>query len=552
MTSDEELARSLFKSAADVARELVGTGVVTTTIEATAVSDSADGYVLVDFGGDTVTGDGPEEQSADTDEDYASSETPVASDENMSPCVSVASTDTSYWSTLTDGLTIEVLDDGWARLSYDNSEGATDATLTLAQEALGSIEVGETYTLLVEVRPVLEEAEGDEAEDTPESFDPDDVPDDEEDGTGAPGDDEEEGDDTEGDDSQTVVSSITPTTATSQLGASTAYRMDAGETRLTLTGQSGDTLLGTEVTVDAGESMVADVRMSLYFGEYEGEYVPYGLLEGGAWQLVPTSSSVREGDKVMVSISGGSMVDSRAVGSGDRVNERVASVEGLAEEAQEAADSAGQAAVEATALADAASDAAAQAQATADDTREHFWADAGGAHVGPVANSAHSAGAGYNMTLGATDTTTGIILDHDDSTLASFTPTALDFYSDGEVVAAYTKDGTSLFARDSNDVSRQVAAFTKSGVSFFDGTGNGAENVVAAFGADGAVIGASGGEQVSIAQGQLSLINEGDVVAYVSGRAMGISVANVTESLNLDGFALIPRSNRNLSLKWMG
>lgn len=223
-----------------------------------------------------------------------------------------------------------------------------------------------------------------------------------------------------------------------------------------------------------------------------------------------------------------------------------------ARDAQSAADAAQGAADEAQSAADAAQATAEDAQATAQDTREHFWADAGGAHVGTVENSAHTSGAGYNMTLGATGTAVGIVLDHDDETLASFTQSALNFYADGQTAASYTKDGVGLYAQDSNDTAQQVAAFTRSGITFFDGTGNSDQNVVASFGSGGAIIGASGGKRVSITDENLAFVDGDEVVASVDGQALVIARATINEALSLGGFAWIPRSNNNLALKWMG
>ena len=194
----------------------------------------------------------------------------------------------------------------------------------------------------------------------------------------------------------------------------------------------------------------------------------------------------------------------------------------------------------------------AQVQAMAEETQAYFWADTGGAHVSTANGKAHEAGAGYNMTLGATGTTTGILLDHDDETLASFTPSALNFYADGQVAAGYTKEGVALYAQDENDASQQVAAFTASGVTFFDGAGNEDENILATFGRDGAVIGAQGGTQVAITDQLVAFVDGGDVVASISGQELEISAATVTDRLSIGQFAWIPRSNGNLALKWMG
>ena len=223
-----------------------------------------------------------------------------------------------------------------------------------------------------------------------------------------------------------------------------------------------------------------------------------------------------------------------------------------ADAAQSAAQVAQGSADNAQATANSAQTAADNAQATANETAAHFWADAGGAHVGTVENSAHTSGAGYNMTLGATGSAVGILLDHDDETLASLTQSALNFYADGQMAASYTKDGVGLYSQDENDVAQQVAAFTSSGVTFFDGEGNAEGNIVASFGKDGAIIGAAGGKRVSITDENLAFVDGDEVVASVDGNALVIANASVSEMLSLGSFAWIPRSNGNLALKWMG
>ena len=128
----------------------------------------------------------------------------------------------------------------------------------------------------------------------------------------------------------------------------------------------------------------------------------------------------------------------------------------------------------------------------------------------------------------------------------------MDFYADGQLAAGYTRDGMAVYAQDENGDAQQVSAFTASGATFFDGEGAGEEHVVAAFGSGGAVIGASGGTQVSITPSQVSMLDEGEVVAYVGSGELGVGRANVTDELALGGFSWIPRSNGNLSLKWVG
>ena len=253
-------------------------------------------------------------------------------------------------------------------------------------------------------------------------------------------------------------------------------------------------------------------------------------------------------------------------GFGDKIKTLITEVEVAAEEAKGVASAAEDAANEASSLATDATSTAEGAQATADSaasvasdaqaqaqaTRDHFWHDASGSHVGTVAGRSHETGAGYNMTLGASDSAVGILLDHEANTLASFTQSALNFYASGNVVASYSKAGIGLFAQDENDVTQQVAGFTPSAITFFDGDGNTSENIVATFGKAGALIGSAGGEQVSISGGAIALMSEGEVVAFVQGGLFSGAMVEVTQALALGGYNWIPRSNGNTAFKWVG
>ena len=276
-------------------------------------------------------------------------------------------------------------------------------------------------------------------------------------------------------------------------------------------------------------------------------YIPIGILYS-AYQI-----AFRTSDKMYAFANGTfQRVDSAAQTTADTAQDSANAAAEGARDAQASADSAASIATNAQETADSAQATASDAQATAQATQEHFWADAGGAHVGTVDGQAHTSGAGYNMTLGATGSAVGIILDHDDETLASFTQLALNFYAEGQLAASYSKEGVGLYAQDANEDAQQVAAFTKSGVTFFDGTGNAEANVVASFGANGAVIGAAGGKRVSITDENLAFVDGGEVVASVDGQALVINNANIQKQLQIGGFAWIPRSNGNLALKWMG
>lgn len=177
----------------------------------------------------------------------------------------------------------------------------------------------------------------------------------------------------------------------------------------------------------------------------------------------------------------------------------------------------------------------------------YFWVDEGGAHVGTVAGKSHESGAGYNMTFGATETTTGLILDYDDETLLSLTPSALNFYITGLVAAAFDSAGMAVYSQGT-----QMAAFTQAGATFYDGSGTDEENELAKIGSTGARFGAPGGAQVKITSSRVAMLDETEEVAYIGSGELGASKAKITDELDLGGFAWVPRSNGNLALKWMG
>lgn len=118
----------------------------------------------------------------------------------------------------------------------------------------------------------------------------------------------------------------------------------------------------------------------------------------------------------------------------------------------------------------------------------YFWHDSAGAHVGTVEGEAHTSTAGYNMTLGATNSNVGIVLEHNADILASFTAQALQFYANGLLSASYNSNGALLYATV-NALAAVVAAFTASGVSFYDGNGTTDNNILAAFTNSGTQIG---------------------------------------------------------------
>lgn len=58
--------------------------------------------------------------------------------------------------------------------------------------------------------------------------------------------------------------------------------------------------------------------------------------------------------------------------------------------------------------------------------------------------------------------------------------------------------------------------------------------------------------QMRLTNKQMQFVYQQEVVAYMSGTTLQISNAEVTQQLVLGNFALVPHSNGNLSLKWIG
>lgn len=341
--TENELARSIFGTARAIADAVSAMG-LSTVVEGTAMADSEGGYVLVDLGGEGVGEDAGEAAEGEDERDPDDVDWDEgADDRNLSPLLDAGADDGSHWVSL--GVVLEDAGEGWARVTHDNSGGPASVTLDAMCATVDGIEAGEAYTLLLEVRPHIDEAQGDEDEEDGESLDPDDVYEDDGDQDGVPDDEDQAEDGDGGADGYDAVASVIPTTTGSQFEATDAVLLEEQTTHLTLTASgaaSPTSLLGTRFVVPAGEALDVEVRMSLYQGEYSGDYVPYGLAEGGAWQLVPCTSNVREGDVVLVTIQNNSPVDARAVGSGDRLAESVRQAEELASQAERIASAVGQ------------------------------------------------------------------------------------------------------------------------------------------------------------------------------------------------------------------
>lgn len=58
--------------------------------------------------------------------------------------------------------------------------------------------------------------------------------------------------------------------------------------------------------------------------------------------------------------------------------------------------------------------------------------------------------------------------------------------------------------------------------------------------------------QMRLTNTQLQFLYQSEVMAYMSSDALHISNADVTSALTMGDWAVVPRSNGNLSVKWMG
>ena len=524
--TEYELARALFRNSRDVVMEGFGGTLPSYQVEAVAVSDSDDGTVLVALDGETFTEDGDVTKYSSTSD---GTEVTLAGASSIS-AFSVDGKTTQEGETITSisSLALVVTREG-VEVSSTTVDLDGNELRSLPDGTCDVLFVGEGgSSYIAKTVGVTLQAETDGIEGT-------------------------------------VGQDIISSTGVIEDGATVLYPLYEVE-YVTLP-------QFTYPEVEDGDVLATDPSAYFEVTWALAEPVEGTITPDMQFVAVPCSGAIEEGDTLVITVQANKFVDSTATGWGDRVNARAIEaldLSGIAQtaatEAQQVASDTSRGVAEAQALAEAASSsasgaaaAAENAQATADaaqsaatETSTHFWADEGGAHVSTEENKVHETGAGYNMTLGATDSTTGIILDHDDETLASFTPSALNFYADGQVAGSYTKDGVGLYAQDENDDAQQVAAFTASGVTFFDGAGNDAENILATFGKDGAVIGAQGGTQVAITDQLVAFVDGGDVVASISGQELEISAATVTDRLSIGQFAWIPRSNGNLALKWMG
>lgn len=234
------------------------------------------------------------------------------------------------------------------------------------------------------------------------------------------------------------------------------------------------------------------------------------------------------------------------------------------------------------------------AESAAAATSAYFWHDSGGAHVATTENDITQ---GYSTTIGATEGTTGILLQKDAKNLASFTPEALNFYrhvdGDAQTTASFNENGAVIYDEDGGVSS----AFTKGSASFYDGQGVGADNLVACFGAGVAQIGQSSDQHVVVDPGGMCIFgpdgegmpslyftatadgivmenpdsdimqvlsstrnsfktNAGDIAWFGQGDdgvwEMHIGTTYAEDMVRFGDYAWIKRHNGNMTIKWMG
>ena len=93
------------------------------------------------------------------------------------------------------------------------------------------------------------------------------------------------------------------------------------------------------------------------------------------------------------------------------------------------------------------------------------------------------------------------------------------------------------------------------GLTIYDGLGNNEENIISSFIKDRIQLGsmlANNSSYITITPTQMTFWNNNQQLAYAAGNNFYMPNATINSALNLKNWAWIPRSNGNLSLKWMG
>ncbi|MBR3157871.1 MAG: phage tail protein [Atopobiaceae bacterium] len=153
---------------------------------------------------------------------------------------------------------------------------------------------------------------------------------------------------------------------------------------------------------------------------------------------------------------------------------------------------------------------------------QHFWDDGGGAHITEATREE------WEDTLGP---------------LHESGPNSL-WNSQGMLFRDGLANLLALFVGGASD---------ERGMAVFDGNGNGSENIVARFTSSGVQIGSTAAESyIVIADDGMAFYSDGAAVASASSDGFQAPEMTVDSMLHLGRWAIIPRSNDNLAIKWIG
>lgn len=208
---------------------------------------------------------------------------------------------------------------------------------------------------------------------------------------------------------------------------------------------------------------------------------------------LPTTTDVKDGDSVIITLTGGTAahpVVTGVVGGGDRTR---ADVDNAVSDASHAVDTAGQAADTATDARDKAQEAEERVEVV--------------------------------------------------STKLETTSTDILATIDSKVTKVQTDVDTN--ASDVNDLNTRLSDEIKARQSFMRFSEESSDPTLTLGQTDSPA-------QVKLTNKQLQFLYLNTVVAYMSGDALLINNAKILQQLQLGGFAFVPRDNGNLAFKWVG